>query len=60
MDGRAMTLMNANPIHITAVFMHIVITLLALMVVSAVQDSKEMDGRARTLMNARMGLTSAT
>ena len=60
MDGRAMTLMNANPVDIIAVFMHIAAILLALMGVSAFKDSKEMDGHATTLMNARMGLTSVT
>ena len=40
--------------------MHIAITPLALMDVLVLKDSKEMDGRAATLMNARMRLTSVT
>ena len=52
--------MSAREVCTNAALMEIAITLLAHMAVFVAQDSKVMAGRAMTLMNARMGLTSAT
>ena len=60
MDCPVMIPMNVKRMCTTAVLMHFVKTLLALMTVTVTQVSKGMDGLAMTSMNARMVLTCVT
>ena len=60
MAGLVRILMSARLISIIAVFMHSARILLVLILVVVFLALKEMDGLAKTLMNARMEITSVT